>query len=190
MTAANANDASGKDNSAQERTVAGKVGTVGAGGADGTEYDKVRGFFMRDNEDQFGVFYYSDGLFYGEPTAYNEHLATLTWALAYVGGYLNEDKEAVNGNKYYNKHAAARQFFADIGCPDQNIYVNDYNLVKPGTDSIGVAIASKELEKIGEDGKKAKTGDPLAALPAIAVTLAVASACCLVFVGYARRRRE
>ena len=36
----------------------------------------------------------------------------------------------------------------------------------------------------------AKTGDPLAALPAIAVTLAVASACCLVFVGYARRRRE
>ncbi len=113
-----------------------------------------------------------------------------SWALAYVGGYLNEDKEAVNGNKYYNKHAAARQFFADIGCPDQNIYVNDYNLVKPGTDSIGVAIASKELEKIGEDGKKAKTGDPLAALPAIAVTLAVASACCLVFVGYARRRRE
>lgn len=36
----------------------------------------------------------------------------------------------------------------------------------------------------------AKTDDPLAALSAIAVTLAVASACCLVFVGYARRRRE
>ena len=38
--------------------------------------------------------------------------------------------------------------------------------------------------------EQGKTGDPLAALPAIAVTLAVASACCLVFVRYARRRRE
>ena len=36
---------------------------------------------MRDNEDQFGVFYYSDGLFYDESTAYNEHLATLSWRL-------------------------------------------------------------------------------------------------------------
>ena len=53
----------------------------------------------------------------------------------------------------------------------------------------GSAGSSSAATKPSSSGA-AKTGDPLAALPAIAVTLAVASACCLVFVGYARRRRE
>ena len=56
--------------------------------------------------------------------------------------------------------------------------------------SVDNAATSSSAATKPSSSNAAKTGDPLAALPAIAVTLAVASACCLVFVGYARRRRE
>lgn len=139
--------------------VAGKVGTVGAGGVDGSGYDKIRFFSNHESHDYISTVFYSDGLFYGDPDKYNSHLATTSWAMAYAAGYINKDEDGkeANGNKYYNKHATARQFMADIGCPDQNIYVNDHNVNMPWTDTIGVAIGSKELKKA--DGTK--TGDVL-----------------------------
>ena len=153
------NDASHKDNSKGNLNAAGKIGTVGEGGSgSGSDYDLIRGFHMHDNESDLAAFYYSDGLFYGDKRhSYNEHLATLSWSMAFSGGYLNDNKPAdANGNTYYNKHAAARQFLADIGCSDQAIYVNDSMVSKPGTDSIGVTIGSKKLMKNGKE-----TGDVL-----------------------------
>ena len=136
------------------------VAEVAAGGEvdpDG-EYDLIRGFFRHekydsDTEDTDSVFYYSDAFFDDDPTIYNEHLASASWALTMAGTYLRRSEEAdANGSVYYNKHGSARQFLADIGCPDENIYVNEDNTKKPGTDTIGVTIGSKELAK--RDGTK------------------------------------
>lgn len=132
---------------------AGIVGTVGAGGYAGASYNLIRGFTRHqetdsDNNDAAVAFYYTDGFFDNtcDPAQYNEHLATASINMAYAGMYLRaKESEDSSGNYYYNKHGGARQFMADIGCPDQNIYVNDSNEHKPGTDSIGVTIASKEL---------------------------------------------
>ncbi|MBR6959097.1 MAG: hypothetical protein IKH76_01320, partial [Clostridiales bacterium] len=138
--------------------IAGIVGTVGAGGGSGSEYNLIRGFSRHeetDNEtnDTSTVFYYSDAFFDSDPVSYNVHLATASLNLAYAGMYLRSKEPADDkGNYYYNRHAAGRQFLADIGCPDNNIYVNDSNVSKPQTDSIGVTIGSKELEKA--DGTK------------------------------------
>ena len=131
---------------------AGIVGTVGPGGAEGTEYNLIRGFNRHqetdsDDADSFTAFYYSDAFFDADPKVYNEHLATASLNMAYSGMYIRAFEEDVEGNTYYNKHAGARQFLADIGCPDQNIYVNQSNEQQPGTDTIGVTIGSKHLAK-------------------------------------------
>lgn len=138
------------------------VGETDAGGdkMHGGEFDLIRGILHREKtssgvEDKDSVFYYTDGLFYGDPYVYNNHLATASWNLAFAGTYLREGAAQPSSYKY--KHTGARQFLADIGCPDQNIYVNDYNIRKPGTDSIGVIIGSKELTYKG--GRR--TGDIL-----------------------------
>ena len=162
ITPNNANDAANRTNPDDDSTIAGKIGTVYAGGAsggNGDTYDKIRGFYMHEVDKELTAFYYSDGLFYASPYTYNEHLGSLSLAFAFAGGNLVKSEAAdANGNVYYNKHAAARQFLADIGCPDQNIYVNDNMLVKPGAESVGVTIGSKELATTN-----GKTGDILVA---------------------------
>ena len=87
-------------------------------------------------------FYYSDGYFTDDPYQYNEHLATLSMCMAMSGFYLN----AGGTTDYTNKHASARQFMSDIGCDDDKIYVNDWNVQKPGTATIGVTISSKTIK--------------------------------------------
>ncbi len=113
------------------------------------EYELVRGYttfgdIEEDSRDSDVVFYYSDGFFFDKASEYNEHLATTSMNMSLAAMYLNAGG-AGSTVDYKNKHAAIRQFLADIGCDDQSIYINDYNIVRPGTDSIGVAIASKEL---------------------------------------------
>ena len=141
---------------------AGIVGTVGPGGNAGNQYNLIRGFTRHqetdsDTNDASVAFYYSDAFFDDtcDPAIYNEHLATASINMAYAGMYLRATEPGDdNGNYYYNRHGGARQFMADIGCPDQNIYVNDSNEHKPGTDTIGVTIASKQLA----DANGIKTG--------------------------------
>lgn len=164
VKSSDANDASAKGETSANTTKAGVVRQVGEGGDEGTGYDLIRGFYMHEKfdsgtDDNLGVFYYTDGFFYGDGAeyTYNPHLGTASWVLAYACSYLRHDEEAdENGNVYYNKHAGGKQFLADIGCPDQKIYVNDSMQAEPGLDSIGVTIASKELEKNGK-----ATGDIL-----------------------------
>lgn len=127
------------------------VGRVYAGGytADeggtGKEYE-LREFFVNHSTNGFRCFY-TDGFFFEDSIIYNPHLATASWSLASAGGYLNN-------YEYPYKHASARQFMADIGCPDQMIYVNDDNATEPGTDSIGVTFGSKVLQEYDGDTLK------------------------------------
>ena len=144
-----------------------KVGTVGAGGGKGSDYELIRGYFKHQrtksatgDENREAAFFYSDGLFYGgdDPQyKYNVHLGTASLAMAFSAMYLSTKAPEVDGNYYYNRHAAGRQFLADIGCNEQYIYVNKSNVNKPETDSIGVIIGSKKLKKA--DGTE--TGDIL-----------------------------
>ena len=144
-----------------------KVGTVGAGGGKDSDYELIRGYFKHQrtksatgDENREAAFFYSDGLFYGgdDPQyKYNVHLGTASLAMAFSAMYLSTKAPEVDGNYYYNRHAAGRQFLADIGCNEQYIYVNKSNVNKPETDSIGVIIGSKKLKKA--DGTE--TGDIL-----------------------------
>ncbi len=142
---------------AAEATAAAKtpVPNYTIAGTSGRTYDLYRGYYRYQSiEDptanNVAVFYYSDGYFDASPAEYNEHLATMSTAMAQAGMYLqNMD--------YPYKHAAIRQLMTDIGVPEENVYVNEYNLQKPGTDTIGVTIGSKKLTD--RDGNE--TGDIL-----------------------------
>lgn len=128
-------------------TKAGKVGTVSEAG---TDYNLLRGFFHYQDGEAYGVdsttvFYYSDGLFFGDLNKYNNHLGTLSLSLATASKYLQANEEERGGNVHYNKHAGARQFLADIGIKDQDIYVNDSYVGVPQQDSIGVMLGHKAL---------------------------------------------
>ena len=98
--------------------------------------------FENSDQDTASPFFYSDGFFDADPATYNPHLATCSLNMAMSGFYLNAGAKV----DYTNKHAAARQFMASIGCQDQDIYINDFNAQKPGMASIGVTIAAKELK--------------------------------------------
>ena len=98
-----------------------------------------------DTPNSDSLFFYSDGFFFTDPMLYNEHLATTSLSLAYAAMYLQDPEDSLENYKY--KHAAGRQFLADIGCADETIYVNDSFVKKPSTDSIGFAIANKTLQK-------------------------------------------
>ncbi|MBP5384515.1 MAG: hypothetical protein J6Y57_06040, partial [Lachnospiraceae bacterium] len=150
VIATHANNASAVQGGAAQ---AGIVGKVGPGGDAGSEYDLIRAFSHHqstagDQDDDDNIFYYSDAFFDADPKTYNDHLATASLSMAFSGMYLRAlEEEDVNGNRYYNKHAGIRQFLADIGCPDENITINESMEKVPGIDTIGVTIASKELVK-------------------------------------------
>ena len=80
--------------------------------------------------------YYSDGYFMsgddysGDPHDYNEHLATMSLAMAMAAFGCNE-----GGNDYTNKAKHIKQLFSDIGM--QDIYLNQFFKEQPGADSMG-----------------------------------------------------
>ena len=129
-------------------------------GGKGTQYELIRGFAHHTSggmgSDSDFLYFYSDGFFYEEdgssnPFVYSDHLATASWGLAQSGAYL--------GSPDYNyKHAGARKFMADIGCPDQMIYVNDCDVSVPGINTMGVAIGAKNLQKY-DGGTLVDTGE-------------------------------
>lgn len=96
------------------------------------------------------TFYYSDGYFDSDPKKYNSHLATMSLSLAMSAFVKNTENE----DKYFNQFAHVKQLMSDIGCADEDIYVNDDYLNKPaffGKDAdrlstIGVAIANKKFK--------------------------------------------
>ena len=139
-----------------------KVYAGGEKSGSGDRYALTRAYLHHPKNDggrdTDSPFYYTDGFFYGDPYVYNDHLASASWNLAMSGFYLRRWD-----NDYTYKHQGARQFMADIGCPDQKIYVNDSLVSKPGIDTIGVAIGSKNLQKYNGSTLE-DTGDILIAV--------------------------
>ena len=96
------------------------------------------------------TFYYSDGYFDSDPKEYNSHLATMSLSLAMSAFVKNTENE----DKYFNQFAHVKQLMSDIGCADEDIFVNDDYLNKPAffgkeadrLSTIGVAIASKKIK--------------------------------------------
>ncbi|MBQ0058530.1 MAG: hypothetical protein KBS83_01010, partial [Lachnospiraceae bacterium] len=116
--------------------------------------------FTDVSEDLSSTFFYSDGYFDQNPKNYNQHLATASMHLAVSSFYSNDGNEDaifynVDGNGVYYpvKSNNIRQFMSDIGVKEEDIYLNDFNIQKPGSFTIGVAIGSKTI-KLGEEDKK------------------------------------
>ena len=124
---------------------------------DNTAYSRFATYFtfsvITDAENDLdAICYYTDGYFFEDPAVYNEHLCTMSAALMAAGYYTNRGRvgtygyETATENQYYNKHASLRQLLANIGCADETIYVNQFNLEQPGMDSIGFGMAHKPLK--------------------------------------------
>lgn len=120
-------------------------------------YDLLTGYFSFNSisstvEDIDSAFYYSDGFFAGDPTSYNEHLATMSLDLAMsafnasAGNFKDDTKRIFN-----NRFAHVKQLLSDIGCSDDNTWISPSYLTEPTTDSIACAISQKELKT--SDGK-------------------------------------
>ena len=105
--------------------------------------------FTNDDADLESIFYYSDGFFAGDTNTYNPQLATASMCLAGAAGYSNEygkdDRTGGMSSDYLDKSQNFRQFVSDIGCKDEDIFVNNFNVMKPDADTIGVGIASKPI---------------------------------------------
>lgn len=121
--------------------------------------------FDDTSKDYTSTFFYSDGYFFEDPKKYEPHLATLSIHLAASAFYSNDGNKGgvLYGNKtgqagvnfpniegdetYYPiKSNNIRQFLSDIGVAEKDIYLNDFNIQKPKSDTIGVAIGSKVLK--------------------------------------------
>ena len=121
------------------------VAEVGAVTVGGRSYALLRGtHFLETTTNSYVPFYYSDGYFMESSTEYNEHLATLSANMAFAAVH----SSAISGNYLY-KHTLIRQFLADIGCADGDIYVNKWSVTEPTENSIAVAIGSKGLAEKG-----------------------------------------
>nr|MCQ2545877.1 lipase family protein [Clostridia bacterium] len=129
------------------------AGTVNDAGNYG-DYKLIQGYLEHGDSldatlDTDVKFFYSDGYFDQgrSPEVYNDHLATTS--LNFAMSSINTSYGGTDD--YKGKHEAVRQFLADIGCDDQDIYVNDFYTQRPTTKSIGVAIAKKKLVKSGDE---------------------------------------
>ncbi len=116
-------------------------------GADDKAYDLISGYYYSaasiatDNcfSNYYIKFYYSDGLFSGDSTEYNEHLATMSLNLAIAGlrSRYSDDLEYM--------HTVLREMFAEIGCKDESMYFNNDSLTESLEDSIAFGVANKKL---------------------------------------------
>ena len=104
-------------------------------------------------------YYYSDGYFLtgddsnaGDPTIYNEHLATMSMATVLAGccsniGLNNEIKNQAQYNLDYTyKSQNIEMVLTDIGIDSDDIYISETYTLKPSDNSIDVAIGKKGLD--------------------------------------------
>ena len=110
----------------------------------------IKGIFeypasVDDTIDRESTFYYSDGYFKDNAKTYNEHLASLSTALVMAAMYSSIGGVGSNNAEYRDKSNNIRQMMSDIGCSDEDIYMNDFNVRRPTDKTIGVCIASKDL---------------------------------------------
>ncbi|MBR3346169.1 MAG: hypothetical protein IKG37_03735, partial [Solobacterium sp.] len=114
--------------------------------------------FTDSTRDSSGTFFYSDGYFFKDSHTYNEHLATMSFALALAAGYSNKGNDGASDHRYDPdtgpyypiKTANIIKLLEDIGVKSDDIFINEWNTKAPTTESMGVTIGSKTLA----DGKK------------------------------------
>jgi len=96
----------------------------------------IEGSYKVDGSGSYS-FKYSDGLFSTDPKEYNTHMATMSCAMAHASC-----TNVVNGD--YSKGAEdIESILTQIGFKD--IFVNEDYKKKPTVDSVGCAIATKEV---------------------------------------------
>ncbi len=133
---------------------------------DNGSYPLQKGLFeyasVLDSDNNYAAtYYYSDGYFDTDPKVYNSHLATMSLNMAMSafvknGAYSSEEFRA---DRYLNQFAHVKKLMSDIGCADDEIFVNEDYVKKPelyGEDAdrlstIGVAIGNKKLTIGGEE---------------------------------------
>lgn len=98
-----------------------------------------------DTIDREATFYYSDGYFKDNAQTYNSHLATASACLTMAAMYSLIGGVGSSSAEYRDKSNNIRQMMSDIGCKDEDIYVNDNNVKRPTDKTIGVCISSKDL---------------------------------------------
>lgn len=126
----------------------------------GTELPLYRGYYeyyLMTSKEFYSAspFYYSDGYFFEDPKTYNYHLATMSISMAVAA--FGRPTEDVKGNAYANHFSNIKQLFAEIGCSDNDFFVNESFQIKPtfyGNEeqlsTIGVAISQKEISANGD----------------------------------------
>lgn len=92
-----------------------------------------------------GLFYYSDGYFMDNPQTYNTHLATLSACMANAAMQSTMGGRGNYEGDYRDKSNNIRQMMSDMGCKDEDIFVNDNFTQIPTDQTIGDCIASKDL---------------------------------------------
>ena len=95
--------------------------------------------------DREATYYYSDGYFKDNAKDYNEHLASLSSCLVMAAMYSSIGGVGSDNAEYRDKSNNIRQMMSDIGCKDEDIYMNDFNVRRPTDKTIGVCISSKDL---------------------------------------------
>ena len=140
-----------------------KAGTVKKSGTYNGK-DVIEGYFryaavLTTDVELTSNYYYSDGYFLngsdsdaGDPTIYNEHLATMSMAMVLAGccsniGLNNEIKNQSQYNLDYTyKSQNIEMVLTDIGIASDDIYISETYATKPGVDTMDVAIGKKSLE--------------------------------------------
>ncbi len=128
-------------------------------------YPVIRGYFLSQSgtRDLASAFYYSDGYFLSgedannsDPSIYNTHLASASYAMAMAGGSSSVGKSQTDlknsGRSYTYRSQNIRKFLTDIGA--EEVYVSDSFAVKPTTTSVSLAVAKKEIAVDEKTGKK------------------------------------
>jgi len=111
------------------------------------EYDVLRGFsafpsYLDPERDLVLPYYYSDGYFFDDPKTYNSHLAT--FALHLIGAAADSN---IGGTEDYSyKFNNVKDMMIAMGCRDEDVWISPSYIVKPTTDSIGVAIGKKTIK--------------------------------------------
>lgn len=98
-----------------------------------------------DTIDREATFYYSDGYFKESAKNYNAHLATLSSCMTMAAMYSSVGGCGSDSAEYRDKSNNIRQMMSDIGCKDEDIFINDNNVKRPTDTTIGVCIASKDI---------------------------------------------
>ena len=121
--------------------------------SDGKNYELKYGYTSSPSHtdekvDIVNKYFYSDGYFFDDPTVYNPHLATFGMNLAMASA----DSNIGSHSDYTFKFDNVKSMLRGMGCEEKDIYISPSYIVRPTSDSIGVAIGSKTI-KDARDGK-------------------------------------